>query len=978
MKIKNIKLMLLSLLAFGSSNAFAQKVIGDIFPVDNYVYEVTKLGVANGKAGEVKIVGIRNGYNPVADKALVLKPTIESMVFDDKFSFYVTEFYANALRTIVDNVGGYVGTFTGQVDAESVEFPKYIKEIPATALDGYTNMKTVTFAAGSDLTVVNNGAFATTQIEKFDFGNCKKLAGLDDQVFVEWGKKNSYITEVTLPGTTLFKSIGAAFRNLTSLAKINGLENSSVQTIVSDAFNGDTKLTELTLPNTVQTIEDFAFRATGIKTLTIDVTALANLGEGNEVYGTGASNRVLESLTLKGNLGGVIGANAFKGMTTLETLDLTLLNFASKGQISNSAFEGCTKIKAVKLGDIMDQPTAGYTIATDAFKGCTALESFEIGDINSAQAIEVDAFNGCTKLAKVTIGDITANAVIQAGAFNIDCTKLATVTIGNINGLAVIDNLAFGNQLKTVKIGTVKAGGAAILAGAFTYGDYSGTTLELANGAGEFVSSDDASSNVIATGAFDFTDVDNTLGLLDYVYPEVKIGEIRSQGGAFAAGALTGNFIAKIIFNGNIAKTGLDARIIDGTCTASKLIFNGTIGIGGIADGAFANLASVMNIEFNGELAEGAIADGAFEGLKATSKVDYNKAELSDVTINPFGKRAFSKADGSDGVDETTGRIIDFTVANEDLRAAYKDDAFEGLGTDGDFEIYLVKFWKAPEPPVDYNKFMVYQDGTSTTAWARFWVDDWTNTHPTTPVVDHKKISRYQTVEGGAKVKLTLYGSYTDDPGAGNDDPVVYMVPLKAKDGFYEIDKTIDEAVFVKAEIINGGSFVNKDIELSFTVPGAIANDSWWGNGGAATLTNPKLFINPTIITNQQLIDNTVAIPTLGPSGIYSGSNIAYDLYVMSNPAKYKGFRVDKNVISKEKKTYIGEGWWCMFLRKTTSAAARVIWMTDAEATGIFDVKSDVKEKIGDNAIYTLQGVRVSEPQKGQIYIMNGKKFIAK
>ena len=99
----------------------------------------------------------------------------------------------------------------------------------------------------------------------------------------------------------------------------------------------------------------------------------------------------------------------------------------------------------------------------------------------------------------------------------------------------------------------------------------------------------------------------------------------------------------------------------------------------------------------------------------------------------------------------------------------------------------------------------------------------------------------------------------------------------------------------------------------------------------------------------------------------------------MNNPAKYKGFRIDKNEISKEKKTYIGEGWWYMMLRKTTGSSAKVVWMDDAEATGIFDVKNDVKaEKIGDNAIYTLQGVRVSEPQKGQIYIMNGKKFIAK
>jgi hypothetical protein len=971
--MKKIKLMLLGLLAMVGSNAFAQKLVGDVFPVDNFVYEVTKLGVANGKAGEVKIVGVRKGYNPVVNKALVLVPTIESMVFDDKYSFYVTAFDGDALRTIVDNTGVYVGTFTGQVDATSVEFPKYIKEIPATALDGYTNMKTVTFAAGSELTTVNNGAFATTQIEEFDFGNCKKLAGLGDQVFVQTGKKNSFITEVTLPGTTLFKSIGEAFRNLTSLTKINGLENSSVQEIVSNAFNGDTKLTELTLPSTIQTIEDYAFMNTGIETLTIDVTSIAELGQGKELYGTALAHKVLKSLTLKGNLGGVIGKNAFRGLVNLETLDLSELNFASKGQIDEQAFAGCTKIKSVTLGDIMDKPTAGYTIAADAFKGCTALESFTIGNINSAGAIAADAFNGCTELASVTIGDITANDVIAAGAFNADCAKLATVTIGNINGTGVIGAAAFGEKLKTVTIGTVKAGGEAILAGAFVYGDFSGATLKLATGTDEFVSSDNASDEVIATGAFDFSAVVNGTSLLGFVWPEVTIGEIRSQGGAFDDGALKGNNIAKITF-GNIAKTGLDARIIDAGCTVATLIFNGTIGIGGIVDGAFANLASVMSIVFNGELAEGAIAAGAFEGLKEDSKVEYNKAELSDVTINPFAKQAFSKSDGSDGVDEATVRIIDFVVANEDLKAAYEDDAFEGLTTDGNFEIYLVKFYVAPTPPVDYNKFMVYQEGKTTTAWARYWVNKWTDANPKTPIINDKKIARYQTLENGAKVKLTLYGTYTDDPGASYGDPTVFMVPLKAIDGFYEIDKTIDEAVIVKAEIINGKTFADKDIELSYT--DAITEDSWWGNGGAATLTNDWLFINPTIITNQQLIDNTVAIPTLSSSGIYSGSDIVYDLYVMNDPSKYKGFRIDKNVISKEKKTYVGEGWWCMFLRKTTTAAARIVWMDDAEATAIYGVK-EIKT-VENGAIYTLQGVRVKSVNKGQIYIQNGKKFIAK
>lgn len=48
----------------------------------------------------------------------------------------------------------------------------------------------------------------------------------------------------------------------------------------------------------------------------------------------------------------------------------------------------------------------------------------------------------------------------------------------------------------------------------------------------------------------------------------------------------------------------------------------------------------------------------------------------------------------------------------------------------------------------------------------------------------------------------------------------------------------------------------------------------------------------------------------------------------------------------------------------------------NTETTSLDGVKS--VETLGDNAIYTLSGVKVSKPEKGGIYVKNGKKFIAK
>ena len=50
--------------------------------------------------------------------------------------------------------------------------------------------------------------------------------------------------------------------------------------------------------------------------------------------------------------------------------------------------------------------------------------------------------------------------------------------------------------------------------------------------------------------------------------------------------------------------------------------------------------------------------------------------------------------------------------------------------------------------------------------------------------------------------------------------------------------------------------------------------------------------------------------------------------------------------------------------------------ITVKDATGIAAVKT--AQKVADNQMYNLAGQRIAEPAKGQIYIMNGKKYMAK
>lgn len=942
--------------------SFAQRNVNDVFPAGNYVYKVT--AVMDGTLpGGVTLIGIRDGKTPVVDGALVIPGLMTATLFDEDYSFNVTALGDNALQQRMNASGVVQGTFTETAAATTVEFPAPIKTLPANCLKGYTNISSISFAEDSELETIADGAFSTTQITTFDFSNCSNLAALTNAVFVEAAPAtNSYITEITLPdNSALLKQIGTAFQRLTKLEKIVNLEKSAITEIVEDAFNGDAELSKIELPGTVQTIAKGAFANCGVSDLTINVGSLLTAGDAtNAIYGpsamTAATNVTkLTKLTLKGNLGGIITSNAFKGCTNLATLDLSGLNFASLGQIAASAFEECTKIESVTIGNINDQPAAGCTIAADAFKGCT---------------------------------------------------KLATVTVGDINSANAIGAAAFGNALKTVTIGTVKAGDAAIVAGAFVYADVSGTTLNLASATGKYLSSDDAATPIFGAGAFSFAAVTNAGGAANFVGPVIKIGEIKSKGGVFAGGDISlpaaatyNKSQAKLNFVGNIAEGGIDANIIDNKEKVDAITFSGNISTGGIEKDAFANYDDqVVTITFSGSLAKGAIKNGAFEALKGDKDDDTKASKIilsgtpADATVNPFEANPF---DLTTPATKDADRTILFSL--EGGAAVLKplfESATKGFKTGGAFDVFLLRFYVAPVP--DDNTFLAYQnENQKSAAWARinFSTDKLSET--LNGGVKNLRIQRYQKVKDGdteVDAKLTLYATYTDEDDAEKVS-TIYMVPLKVYDGFYELAKTDNEVIIAKVAKVSG-DFTNTDIKVPvITSDAALANESLWTG-----LTNNELFIAHNIMTNQQLIDKT-AWDDQNDDGnkdvgeerdIYrNGPSIAEDLYVMTDPAKYGGFEIKKIVITKGtggKGAYIGEGWYYMLLKHYAAAAAapaHVVWMdadpeTDPNTTGIFEMKQSVKENVKSNAIYTLQGVRVSAPQKGQIYIMNGKKYIAK
>ena len=975
MKIKNLKLMLLGLFGLMSTAVSAQNLTENkYFPYGDFIYKViTPYNAATGTKGTVSIEAIRSGRIPVdAEGKLKLVGNIDATILEENFKadvLYVTSGALQQYKSATLGASAMTGTdaFDHIVDAKSVVIPKEFTTVQDGTFEGYTNINSITFEEGSQLTTVQPHAFTTTQTKVFDFRPCTKLYTLPDEAFVETDLTNTYITTVTLPdhsGDDPVQefTLGMSLKSLPSLTTINNLDKCNVQKIVADAFNGDISLTTLVVPASVTTIKDAAFQLSGIKHLTINVGNLTTFGEGaKSLYGAvGTGNpEILEDLTLVGVLNTAIAGNAFEGCANLATLELSEMAFQPKtttingnGQFATHSFKDCTSLKTVVLPTL--QGSADPVIADNAFAGCTALKEVQINAIKS------------------TNGGVGA--------------------------------AAFGNALKTVKIGTIEAGNGAVAAGAFVYGDVVNATLSLAADEGEYLKSSAAS--LLGAAAFDFSNVKVTADRTDADYPTVQIGEIKSAN-IFAAGALKGNLIQSITFTGDIDANGLATQILHdnadvantanlelkaltfngklkgaasiagnvfaGLTKLETITFDGDINVaGGIATNAFADLTSVVTVTFNGDLkAAGAIAAGAFDNLVADSEIHYTKDGATN-TINPFAKTAFD--------DTATPRDIKLIVTDATLAAKYADGTI-GLGTEGTFDVYRVIFEANPVASTQL-KVYVNQNGT-TQAWARAVITS-TTSHFNT-------ITRVQNIDGVGEVKLTLYGTYTDeDPFAKQS--TVYMVPLKAIGGKYYIKGVNAETLIAKVEKIDNSAFSAADFQIpEFTITDAeaateqgvvSAESSIWPQ-----LVNTKLHVAGNIMTNQQLNDGT-ANDTNGSYAVGTQlktwidgtptTEICKDLYFFSDPSKHKGFNVKKIPVTNGNNAYINVGFYYMLLAKfNDEAEARVVWLgEDDNVTSILGVKKNVKS-FDNDAIYTLQGVRVDEIQKGQVYIKNGKKFIA-
>lgn len=213
------------------------------------------------------------------------------------------------------------------------------------------------------LTFLPMGAVAATKITK---GNLKYIVNADGKSVTVSGTSGSP-TQLTIES---------------SISDGNG-KSYTVTKIGMGAFNNvRNTLTEVTLPPTLDEIEDSAFfKCSSLTEITIP-EGVTKIGT-NAFYGCSQLTSITIPSTIK-NMDAAFPSNP-------KLSQVTLTNGIYR--ISSSAFKDCTGLTEIKV------PTSVYEICSDAFNGCTGLTSVTLE--KGINIINRNAFKDCTELNDV-------------------------------------------------------------------------------------------------------------------------------------------------------------------------------------------------------------------------------------------------------------------------------------------------------------------------------------------------------------------------------------------------------------------------------------------------------------------------------------------------------------------------------------------------------------------------------------------------
>ncbi len=217
------------------------------------------------------------------------------------------------------------------------------------------------------------------------------------------------------------------------------IDLTGISVIGKGAFESCSYITEITLPQTVNYIGDSAFASSGLKTLTVncDMPMIPN--------SFCESTKLTKITFAHPEYIRQIGKAAFKNTPVTATIFEEWAGKDVSGyeelHVLDSAYEGCTSIKSVKMPDNLT------FLEKSVFKGCTSLSQLVIG--KNTLSLDAECCADCTALDTIVFNDKLFS--LGGGVFS-GCTSLKKVenmpnTINDWVEVTKNTGYGFGNNM---------------------------------------------------------------------------------------------------------------------------------------------------------------------------------------------------------------------------------------------------------------------------------------------------------------------------------------------------------------------------------------------------------------------------------------------------------------------------------------------------------------------------------------------------
>ena len=334
----------------------------------------------------------------------------------------------------------YMGTpaFSGCNNLRTLNIGNNVKFISNYAFSGCSGLTSVTI--GNSVKTIGNNAFSScTGLTRTNYtGTIAQWCDIDFGYFhanpIEFSRNlyinNQLVTNLVIPNT--------------------------VNTIKSHAFYGDTCITSVTIPNSVTSIRDEAFyECTGLRLTNYSGTVgqwcdidFINYTSNPIYYSHNLyiNNQLVTNLVIP-NTVDTIKPYAFCGDTCITSAFIP----NSVTCIGDLAFDSCTNLTSVTI------PNSVTSIGFGAFAYCTGLTSLTIGD--SVASIGLLAFYSNTNLVTINYNadSCVFDVYLEDDLFPVfsGCNNLRTLNIGNnvkfipncaFNGCRYMDTIVFKGQ----------------------------------------------------------------------------------------------------------------------------------------------------------------------------------------------------------------------------------------------------------------------------------------------------------------------------------------------------------------------------------------------------------------------------------------------------------------------------------------------------------------------------------------------------